>query len=127
MLTLWGRSAGRACRFSMPSWGRSPPPQPRGQTRSIRGGTRRGLGAIAVGEDLTSASAARSPAEDAGRTEPVTTEEAAALGASSLAIADGLTEEDSRERDPDVFRRVQARSLTQAERTQDRLNQFPSR
>ena len=54
----------------------------------------------------------------------MTKEEAADLVAFSLAIADGLTEEDVRLRDSDLYRRVQARALTQAEMTRDRLNQL---
>ena len=54
----------------------------------------------------------------------MTKEEAADLMAFLRAIADGLTEADIRLRDPDLYRRVQARALTQAEMTRDRLNQL---
>ena len=62
---------------------------------------------------------------DEGRTEALTEEEKADAVAFCLAIKDGLTEEDIRQRDPDLFRRVQARYMTQAEITRDRLNQLP--
>lgn len=64
---------------------------------------------------------------DERRTEPVTEEEAADLVKFCLAVADGLTEEDIRRREPDLFRRLQARYLTQAEITRDRLDQLPYR
>lgn len=64
---------------------------------------------------------------DEGRTEALTDEEVADLWAFHLAIADGLTEEDIRKREPDLYRRLQARYLTQAEITRDRLNQLPYR
>ena len=58
------------------------------------------------------------------KTKAVTKEEAADLVAFLLAIANGLTEADIRQRDPDLYRRVQACALTQTEMTRNRLNQL---
>ncbi len=89
---------------------------------------RRTWSAVSVIDDLTSGIENMVPSSDgAPKTEPVTKAEAADLTAFNLAIADGLTEEDIRKRDPDLFRRVQARYMTEAEITQDRLNQLPHR
>ena len=60
-------------------------------------------------------------------TQALTEEEAADAAAFLLMVADGLTEEDIRKRDPDLFRRVQERHMTQEEITQDRLDRLPYR
>ena len=84
--------------------------------------------ANALVDDLTSRFQSMPASSDSEvQTEPVTEAEAADLGAFCLAIADGLTEEDIRQRDPDLFRRLQARYMTEAEITRERLNQLPHR
>ena len=90
----------------------------------------RGLGRRAQGMDvsmdeLTTMIDTLSPSPEEGRGRSRSPrKEAADLVAFSLAIADGLTEADIRLHDPDLYRRVQAHALAQAEITRDRLNQL---
>ena len=88
--------------------------------------SRRAQGVSAYADALLKSVEASAPA-GSKETQAVTKEEAADLVAFLLAIEDGLTEEDIRKRDPDLFRRVQARHMTQEEITQDRLDRLPYR
>lgn len=93
---------------------------------SSTGVIKRSISASLLTDDLIKTFEHSAPAE-AERTELVTDEEMADLWAFHLALADGLTEVEIRKRDPDLYRRLQARYLTQAELTRDRLNQLPYR
>ena len=87
---------------------------------------RRARGLAALTDELMQ-SIERLPTADTGREEIVTDAEAEDLWAFHLALSDGVSEADIRQRDPDLYQRLQSRYLTQAEMTRDRLNQLPYR
>ena len=87
---------------------------------------RRAQGIGAYADELLKSVEASAPA-GSKKPQELTEEEVADLVAFCLAVADGLTEEDIRKRDPDLYRRVQARYMTQEEITRDRLDQLPYR
>lgn len=87
---------------------------------------RRARGLAALTDELIQSVENLTPAE-AGREKIVTDEEAEDLWAFQLALSDGVSEAEIRRRDPDLYRRLQERYLTQAEMTRDRLNQLPCR
>ena len=87
---------------------------------------RRARGLAALTDELMKSVENLAPAE-AGREKSLTDEEAADLWAFHLALSDDVSEAEIRQRDPDLYRRLQERYLTQEEMTRDRLNRLPYR
>ena len=88
--------------------------------------SRRALGAYQLALDLTNLLRDVQPA-DMGQVEAVSEDTAADLWTLHLALANNMTEDEFRRKEPEVYQRLQSRYLTQAEMTRDRLHQLPYR
>lgn len=87
---------------------------------------RRARGLAALTDELIKAVENMTPAQ-AGGEKSLTGEEIKDLWAFHVALSDGVSEAEIRRRDPELYRRLQERYLTQEEMTRDRLNQLPDR
>ena len=88
--------------------------------------SRRAQGARQLARDLTDLLRDIQPA-DMGQIEAGSEDTAADLWTLHLALANNMTEDEFRRKEPEVYQRLQSRYLTQAEMTRDRLNQLPYR
>ena len=88
--------------------------------------SQRATGATQLASDLTRLIRDIKP-DDMGQVEPVSAETAADLWTLHLALADDMTENEFRGKEPAVYKRLQSRYLTQEELTRDRMEQLPFR